>query len=98
VLSGDVVRVPLVFQLATLAAIAYGLWRGAAPLALMLMAAGLAVHAVLIVRLARASLGGVGAHADWIRARSTRPRLRRSPAWHAGTALVVAGLGVALWG
>jgi hypothetical protein len=82
--------------LATLALIAWTLWRGGSPLGAALMAAGLLVHLALGLRLARTTLGGVGGHAEWLRDTSTRPRLRRSPGWLAGLALILAGLAVAL--
>jgi len=87
-----------VLQVATLGLIVYSLWRGAPRTAIALMAAGLLVHLVLIVRLARASMGGVGAHAEWVRDVATRRRLRESPAWLAGLLLVVAGIALALRG
>ena len=84
--------------LVTVILLAVAAWRGAPTLALVLMAAGLAVHLGLVLGLARASLGGVGGHAEWVRAVSTRPRLGRSPGWLVGTLLVVAGLAVVVWG
>ena len=83
-------------QLATLVLIGYYLWRGGAAPGVALMAGGLLVHLVLALRLLRASTGGVGGHAEWVRETSTRPRLRRSPAWLVGVALILAGLGLAI--
>jgi hypothetical protein len=85
-----------VLPLATLALIAWTAWRGGPALAIALMAAGFLVHLALGLRMMRASMGGVGGHAEWVRESSTRPRLARSPAWLAGLVLVLAGLGVAL--
>jgi hypothetical protein len=82
--------------LATLALIVLSAWRGVHPGALLLMAASLALQVIVLTALARASAGGVGAHAEWIRATVTRPRLRRSPAWLASVALLLAGLALAL--
>jgi hypothetical protein len=72
--------------------------RGGGALGLGLMAVGLAVQLALVARLARASVGGVGGHAEWVRDASTRPRLARSPVWLLGAGLVLAGLAVALLG
>jgi hypothetical protein len=68
----------------------------ARPLALCLLAAGLIVQVVLTVRLVRTTLGGVGGHAEWVRAMSVRPRLDRTPAWGVGIALAAAGVLAAL--
>jgi hypothetical protein len=87
-----------VLQVATLGLIVYSVWHGAPRAAVALMAGGLLVHLVLILRLARASMGGVGAHAEWVRDVATRRRLRESPAWLAGLLLVIAGCALALWG
>ena len=84
-------------QVATVALIAYHVWRGGVTLGVALMATGLAVHLTLALRLARATMGGVGGHAEWVRDVSTRPRLRRSPAWFVGLALIVAGLALVPW-
>ena len=83
--------------LATLIAIAWSVWRGGSPLGIGLMAAGLLIHITLMLRLARASVGGVGGHAEWVRETSRRPRLLESPAWLGGLVLVLAGLAVASW-
>jgi hypothetical protein len=83
--------------LATVAAIAWAVWRGAHPLGIALMVAGLLVQVAAILRLARASAGGVGGHAEWVRERSLRARLLASPAWLTGMLLVVAGLVLGLW-
>ncbi|HXJ34682.1 MAG TPA: hypothetical protein VMS22_11680 [Candidatus Eisenbacteria bacterium] len=80
----------------TLALLVWAVWRGAPWVALACMAAGLAIHMALLVRLVRASVGGVGGHAEWVRDSSVRPRLQRDPGWLVGTALVLAGLVVAL--
>jgi len=86
-----------VLQLATLGLIAYSVWRGTSWLAVALMAAGFAVHLALMARFTRASLGGVGAHAEWVREVATRRRVRESPAWLVGLLLILAGLAVGLW-
>jgi hypothetical protein len=82
--------------LATMAVIAWCVWRGASPLAIALMGTGLLVHLALTLRLVRASTGGVGGHAEWVRERSARPRLERSPAWVVGLVLILLGLLIAL--
>jgi hypothetical protein len=87
-----------VLPLATLALLVWTAWRGGPPLAVALMAAGFLVHVALAVRMGRASMGGVGGHAEWVRASSVRPRLARSPAWLVGLVLILAGLGVAWLG
>jgi hypothetical protein len=81
-----------------LALLAYFAWRGGHPLGILLIVAGLAVEVYLSLRLARASVGGVGAHAEWVRDVSRRPRLRESPAWLWATAIVLAGAILAQWG
>jgi hypothetical protein len=81
--------------LVTLPLIVYYLWRGGALLGVLLMSAGLVVHSLMLLRIVRATAGGVGGHAEWVRDTSTRPRLARHPAWVVGIALVVAGLVVA---
>ena len=85
-------------QTATLLLIAYALWRGAPALGVALLVAGFLVQLALTLRLLRASLGGVGGHAEWVREVSTRPRLARSPAWLLAFALVLSGLAVTLFG
>ena len=83
--------------LVTLIAIAWSVWRGASPLGIGLMTAGLLIHVALMLRLVRASVGGVGGHAEWVREQSRRPRLLESPAWLGGLVLVLTGLAVASW-
>ncbi len=83
--------------LVTLVAIAWCVWHGASPLGIGLMTAGLLVHVALTLRLVWASLGGVGGHAEWVRERSRRPRLARSPAWLVGLVFILLGLFVVLW-
>jgi hypothetical protein len=80
----------------TVVALVWALVEGARPLALGLLAAGLVVQVVLTARLVRTTLGGVGGHAEWVRAMSVRPRLDRTPAWGLGIALAVAGVVAAL--
>jgi hypothetical protein len=75
-----------------LALLAWFAWHGAPPAALGLIAAGWLLHLHTALRLLRASLGGAGGHAEWVRASSVRPRLRRSPAWRYGWALMAAGV------
>jgi hypothetical protein len=86
-----------VLPLAPLLLLAWLAWRGAPLLALGLVATGALVHLTLALRFARASLGGVGGHAEWKRETSTRRHLRRSPAWLVGLGLVVAGTALGLW-
>lgn len=81
--------------LATAALLGWALWQGAPIGAVACLFAGLAIQIVLVLRLARLSTGGVGGHAEWVRDRSARPRLARSPGWLAATILV--GCGVVLW-
>jgi len=83
--------------LAGLLLLLYCVWRGGNPVGLALLAAGVTVHVVLALRMARASVGGVGGHAEWVRDVSKRPRLARSPGWMAGAALVAIGACVALF-
>jgi hypothetical protein len=75
----------------------YCLWRGGNPIGLALLAAGVLIHVVLTLRLARATSGGVGGHAEWVRDVSTRPRMQASPAWLIGAALVALGASIALF-
>ena len=82
--------------LATLVLIAYSVWIGAACIGIALMVAGLLIHVALGLRLVRASAGGVGGHAEWVRESSTRPRLRRSPAWLLALALIIVGFALAV--
>lgn len=77
---------------ATVILLACALWRDAPWGAIACMLAGLAVQVMLVLRLARATVGGVGGHAEWVRERAVRPRVMRDPAWLAGAALVLAGL------
>jgi hypothetical protein len=83
--------------LAALVALLFLAWRGAGLVALALLAAGFLVTFVLSLRVLRASVGGVGGHAEWVRDVSLRPRLGRSPGWAFGTGLVVAGIALGLW-
>jgi hypothetical protein len=78
--------------LASIGVLAWLAWRGASVVALGLVAGGVAVQAALALRLVRATTGGVGGHAEWVRETSGRPRIRRHPAWAVGAALVLAGL------
>ncbi len=79
------------------ALLVYCVLRGGNPLGLVLLAAGVLMHVVLALRMARASTGGVGGHAEWVRDVSSRPRLERSPAWMVGAALVAVGAAIALF-
>lgn len=83
--------------LAALALLGLFAWLGAGPLPLVLLAAGAGWSFVLSVRMLRASVGGVGGHAEWVRDVSTRPRLARSPAWGAAVALIASGAALGLW-
>ena len=80
----------------TAIAFVWALVARARPLALGLLGAGLVVQVVLTARLMRTTLGGVGGHAEWVRATSVRPRLDRSLGWGLGIALAVAGVLAAL--
>jgi hypothetical protein len=86
----------LLLPILTMIALIWALVARARPLALGLLAAGLIVQVVPTARLVRSTLGGVGGHAEWVRAMSVRPRLARSPAWGLGIALAAAGVLVAL--
>ena len=83
--------------LLTLAFLVLALWIGAPRLGIGLLAAGLVVQLVQVVRLAQASGGGVGGHAEWVREGSTRRRLRESPVWLLGCALALAGALLSFW-
>lgn len=84
--------------LVALGALAFFLWRGAGVAALVLLTAGALWSLFLTVRLGRASLGGVGGHAEWVRDVSLRPRLASGPAWAVAAGLVAAGVAVGLLG
>lgn len=71
--------------------LAWSWWRDAPAAALILIAAGWLLHLRTALRLVRATSGGAGGHAEWVRERSVRPRIRRSPAWAWGWALIAAG-------
>ncbi len=75
----------------------YCLWRGGNPIGVAVLAVGVLIHVVLLLRLMRATTGGVGGHAEWVRDVSHRPRLERSPAWLVGSALVAIGASLALF-
>jgi hypothetical protein len=85
--------IPLVALLAFLALA----WRGAGLLALALLATGFLSTFLLSIRVLRASVGGVGGHAEWVRDVSVRPRLARSPVWAVGVGLIAAGTAIGLW-
>lgn len=70
-------------------------WRGGHALGIIMICAGLVIELVLAMRLLRASVGGVGGHAEWVREVARRPRIDRDPAWLAATMLVLAGALVA---
>jgi hypothetical protein len=73
-------------------------WRGASPVPLGFVAAGWLLHVLMTLRLVRAQLGGAGGHAEWVRASSLRPRIRRSPAWWWGWTLMATGTALAVLG
>jgi hypothetical protein len=83
--------------LAGFALLLYCLWRGGNPVGIVLLASGVMLHLVLMLRLLKATAGGVGGHAEWVRDVSVRPRLRRSPAWLVGSLLVALGASLALF-
>lgn len=78
--------------------LAYFAWRGGHPLGIALIAVGLIIELTLALRMLRASVGGVGGHAEWVRDVSRRPRLERNPAWLWATVLVVVGALVGVFG
>jgi hypothetical protein len=84
--------------LVTLAVLAWVLWRGALGFGAGLVAAGLVVQLLQLGRLVRASAGGAGGHAEWVRDVSTRRRLRESPIWLLAAGLVAAGAAVSFFG
>lgn len=71
--------------------LAYFAWRGGHPLGLALIVAGFVIEAALVVKMVKATVGGVGGHAEWVRDVSRRPRLERDPKWVWATALVIVG-------
>ena len=73
----------------------YFAWRGGNPLGIALIGVGLVVELALVLAVVRASVGGVGGHAEWVRDVSRRPRLARNPGWLWATGLVVVGALVA---
>ena len=82
--------------LGSLVALGWLVWRGAAWPAVIPVVLGVAIQATLVVRLASASAGGVGGHAEWVRETSRRPRIVRSRAWAVGVGLVLLGVGASL--
>jgi hypothetical protein len=85
-----------VIVLVTLALIGYAVWTGARWLGIVLMVAGLLLQVALGLRLLRATVGGVGGHAEWVRASSTRPRLHQSPGYFLALALIISGFALAV--
>ena len=81
--------------LLSLAALAYGLWSGGRSVGLLLMALGVIVQLWQSARLLRATVGGVGGHAEWVRDVVVRPRLGRSPAWLVALLLTLVGFALA---
>ena len=74
-----------------IALLVYFAWQGGNPLGIALIVAGLVLEVVLALRMVRATVGGVGGHAEWVRDVSGRPRLERDPKWLWATGLVVLG-------
>ena len=83
--------------LVALLALGFFAWRGAGPIALVILTAAFLLTFVLSLRVLRASVGGVGGHAEWVRDVSLRPRLARSRGWAVGVSLLVTGIALALW-
>ncbi|HEY8514614.1 MAG TPA: hypothetical protein VIS07_03765 [Candidatus Binatia bacterium] len=75
----------------------YCVWREGNPYGIALLAAGVMLQVMLALRFARATRGGVGGHAEWVRDVSQRPRLERNPGWLLGSALVAIGAAIALF-
>lgn len=71
--------------------LAYFGWHGGNPVGIGMIVIGLVTEIVLVLRMVRATVGGVGGHAEWVRDVSGRPRLERDPKWLWATALVVLG-------
>src|SRR5690606_33403447 len=95
--SSGCTRSGRMIALVALVALVVFAWRGAGPLALALLTAGFVLALVLSLRVLRASVGGVGGHAEWVRDVSTRPRLARSPGWAVALAATLAGVALALF-
>ncbi len=75
--------------------LAYFAWYGGNPLGIVLIAAGLVIEVTLVLHMVRASVGGVGGHAEWVRDVSRRPGLERDSKWMWATGLVIVGAIVA---
>ena len=71
--------------------LAYFASQGGNPIGLAMIVSGFIVELVLTLRMVRATVGGVGGHAEWVRDVSRRPRLERDAKWLWATALVVVG-------
>lgn len=71
--------------------LAYFAWQGGHVLGIVLIVVGLVIELRLVLQMVRATVGGVGGHAEWVRDVSRRPRLARDPMWSWATALVVLG-------
>jgi hypothetical protein len=83
--------------LAALVALIFFAWQHAGPAPLALLAAAFLITFVQSLRILKASVGGVGGHAEWVRDVSLRPRLGRSSAWAVGLAFLAAGIALGLW-
>lgn len=82
--------------LLTLAALVYGVLRDGSPAGMLLLLASALLQLYVTVRLAQATATPAGAHAEWVRTRSTRPRLLASPLWTVALLLAVTGLALML--
>lgn len=71
--------------------LAYFAWAGGNGLGIALIGVGLVIELTLALRMVRASVGGVGGHAEWVRDVSRRPRLERDSKWLWATVLVIVG-------
>ncbi|MDG2304868.1 MAG: hypothetical protein P8R42_09460 [Candidatus Binatia bacterium] len=71
--------------------LAYFAWQGGHALGIVFIVVGLGIELTLVLRMVRATVGGVGGHAEWVRDVSRRPRLARDPMWSWATALVIVG-------
>jgi len=78
--------------------LAYFAWAGGNGLGIALIALGFVIELTLALRMVRASVGGVGGHAEWVRDVSRRPRLARDPTWLWATVLVLLGAALAAFG
>lgn len=78
--------------------LAFFAWRGGNPVGIALIFFALAGEIGLALRMLRASVGGVGGHAEWLRDVSRRPRLDRDRGWLWATVQALVGAVIAAFG